>query len=157
MSMSMKETWNMNRPPFNIFIFFLYSYSIIDRKSDLISWWLWMEMLFPSVMSQRGSHMFDINSEIKLLTKWTLFLVACTRLYKSLCRSVGPSVGRSVRNHFVRNHFALLRFFRHLEVKRDQIWVTAPAQLLYCPCPPARDWCCRVYGLVFLISRLDNF
>ena len=27
-------------------------------------------------------------------------LVACTRLYTSLCRSVGPSVRRSVRNHF---------------------------------------------------------
>ena len=27
----------------------------------------------------------------------SFFLVACTRLYKPLCRSVSPSVGRSVR------------------------------------------------------------
>ena len=59
---------------------------------------------------------------------------------------VTMSVRRSVRNHFVQNHF-----FGHLELNGDQIWVTAPAQLLYCPCPPARDWCCRVYGLVLFI------
>ena len=53
-----------------------------------------------------------------------LFLVTCTRLYTSLCRSVGPKS---------------LRFFRRLELNGDQIRVTAPAQLLYCPCPPARD------------------
>ena len=55
---------------------------------------------------------------------------------------VGPSVGWSLGRKS-------LRFFRCLELKGDQFWVTAPAQLLYCPCPPARDWCCRVYGLVY--------
>ena len=38
-----------------------------------------------------------------------VFLVACTRLYKSLCRSVGPSVGRSVRRS-VGHTLLLFRF-----------------------------------------------
>jgi len=43
-----------------------------------------------------------------------VFLVACTRLYTSLCRSVSPSVRPSVRRKS-------LRFFRCLELKGDQI------------------------------------
>ena len=65
------------------------------------------------------------------------FLVACTRLYTSLCWSIGPSV-----------RLKSLCLFGRLELNRDHIWVTAPAQLLYCPCPSARDWCCCEYGLV---------
>ena len=61
----------------------------------------------------------------------------------SLCRSVGPSVRRKS-----------LCFFRCLELKGDQIWVTAPGQLLYCPCPPARDWC---YTALFLVQCIAFF
>ena len=61
------------------------------------------------------------------------FLVACTRLYKSLCRSVGRSVSRSVRRSVPRLLFLVL-------------WVVFEH---YCPCPTARDWFCRVYELVF--------
>ena len=67
---------------------------------------------------------------------WTkLFSRLHATLYVTM--SVGPSVGPK----------SLLVFGR-LELKGEQISVTAPAQLPYCPCPPARDWCCRVYGLV---------
>ena len=51
---------------------------------------------------------------------------------------VTKSVDPSVRNHF----------FRRLELKGDQITPSAPAQLLNCPCPPARDGCCHISGLV---------
>ena len=34
-----------------------------------------------------------------------VFLVACTRLYKSLCRSIGPSVGRSPSNENEPNQY----------------------------------------------------
>ena len=54
------------------------------------------------------------------------FLVACTRLYRSPCRSVGrsvrPSVGPSVT-------LSLREQFMH-----------------YRPCPTTCDWSCRVYG-----------
>ena len=47
-------------------------------------------------------HAFDISVQISRIFKQILppcpFLVACTRHYKSLCRSVGPSVGPSVRH-----------------------------------------------------------
>ena len=132
------------------------------------------------------------------------FLVACMRLYTSLCWLAHPLVCRKS-----------LHFSMHLELKVDQIWVTAPAQLpywpcilsgsqesfhrlkrernpsdfidihlffscvhathyvgrsvgpskitlhfqtfraerrsdlSYCPCPPARNWCCRVSTLFF--------
>ena len=51
------------------------------------------------------------------------FLVACMRLYTSLCWLVHPLVCRKS-----------LHFSMHLELKVDQIWVTAPAQLPYWPC-----------------------
>ena len=38
----------------------------------------------------------NIHTELERQTTKVSFLVACTRLYKSLCRSVGWSVGRSV-------------------------------------------------------------
>ena len=51
------------------------------------------------------------------------FLVACMRLYTSLCWLAHPLVCRKS-----------LHFSMHLELKVDQIWVTAPAQLPYWPC-----------------------
>ena len=61
----------------------------------------------------------------------TLYITMSVGL--SVCLSVGPKS---------------LLIFGRLELKGKQISVTAPAQLPYCPCPPTRDWCCRVYGLV---------
>ena len=46
------------------------------------------------------------------------FLVTCTQLYMSLYRSVRQSVGPSIRDHFL--------FFGCLELKGEQISVTAP-------------------------------
>ena len=43
----------------------------------------------------------ELKKSIKTLID--RFLVACTRLYNPLCPSVGPSVGRSVRDAFVKN------------------------------------------------------
>ena len=58
---------------------------------------------------------------LSYFTLLLLFLVACTRFYTSRCRFVCPSI----QNHF----------FRRLELKREQIWVAAPAPLPYSPCP----------------------
>ena len=52
------------------------------------------------------------------LKKMFHFLVACTRLYMSLCRSVGPSVRRSV----ITSRFWAFRAKRR-------------ADFSYCPCP----------------------
>ena len=44
-----------------------------------------------------------------------------------------------------------LLIFRCLYLKGAHVWVTARSQLPYspyCPCPSARDRCCRVSGLV---------
>ena len=60
-------------------------------------------------------------------------------LYVTL--SVRPSVRPSVR----RSEITLL--FRIFRAEKKMIWVTAPAQLIYCPCPPARALltCIRPY------------
>ena len=114
--------------------------------------------LFPAVLSPGHlpfSSFGNPSSESLFCNSWTVYLngldlmsfsppslVACTQLYRSLCWSVGPLVSpKSLR-------LKSPCFFLRLELNGDKIWVTAPAQLLYCPCPPARDWCCRVYGLV---------
>ena len=55
------------------------------------------------------------------------FLVACTQLYTSLCRSVVLSVCPSVRPKS-------LSFFRRLEFNRDQIRALLRLES-YCPCP----------------------
>ena len=70
--------------------------------------------------SQPGFCVFSIFSRVHVT------------LYATM--SVSPSVRPSIRQKS-------LCFFRCLELKGDQIWVTAPAQLLY-------PLCCRVYGLV---------
>ena len=71
---------------------------------------------------------------IQLLMK--LFLVADTRLYILLCRSVGryvgPSVGRSVT-------FLNSERFSH-----------------YCSCPTVRDWI-AVYPALFFLLRTKNY
>ena len=56
-----------------------------------------------------------------------MFLVACTRLYNPLCRSVRPSVRPSIRQ----SNFTFLVFFRsspHCSCPNDQVTLdTAPA------------------------------
>ena len=59
------------------------------------------------------------ESEIVLLTCYS-FLVACTRLYTPLCRSVGPSVGPSVGRSVTLYFFGVFELFG----------LTAPAQML---------------------------
>ena len=56
------------------------------------------------------------------------FLVACTRLYKSL----RPSVGRSVAVY-----------------KNEPNCHNKAILALYCPCPTARDWAYAVYTALF--------
>ena len=54
------------------------------------------------------------------MTTLDRFLVACTRLYKTLCRSVGRLVGLSVRYIYFRSWISLFRGLQRL--------ITAPAQ-----------------------------
>ena len=64
----------------------------------------------------------------------------------SVRRSVRPSIRPSVRPKS-------LRFFRRIELKGDQIWVTAPFQLLYAPAHPhATD--AAVYTALFLAQAI---
>ena len=57
-------------------------------------------------------------------------------------------VHTTLLRHYVGPSVITSRFWRS-ELKGEQIWVTYPAQMPFFPCPPAHDWCCRVYGLVF--------
>ena len=54
------------------------------------------------------------------------FLVAYTQLYKLLRWSVGHAI---------------------------EIFVEKMLKQHHCSCPPVRDWCCRVYGLVWVLLR----
>ena len=67
------------------------------------------------------------------------FLVACSRLSKSLFRSVCTLVGWSV-HHTPWNTIIAKRSFN----------------LCYCPCPPKRDWSCPVY-VVYVIESLTTW
>ena len=70
-----------------------------------------------------------------------MFLVACTRLYTPLCRSVGRLVGWSV-DWSVGNAFVFSAFFGQFSH--------------HFSCPIARDWVCRAYGLVMLKNSLHQ-
>ena len=74
-----------------------------DRRTDLLT----------NTVTYRGA-----NVDMGWLKKKFLlaFLVACTRLYKSLCRSVGWSVGRSVGLSVGLSHFAFFAFLGYLQV-----------------------------------------
>merc|ERR1712105_195421 len=74
-----------------------------------------------------------------------LFLVACTRLYNSLCPSVGWLVGQS--------HFTFFYDFISLTSLLLPSW---SGDLKYGPCPPARDFGNRVSGIVFQIMYQRN-
>ena len=73
------------------------------------------------------------------------FLVACTRLYTSLCPSVGRLVGWSVGRLVGRSHFTFFYDFISLTSLLLPKW---SGDLKYGPCPPARDFGSRVSGLV---------
>ena len=70
-----------------------------------------------------------------------LFLVACTRLYNPLCRSVRRSVGYTLL------FSAISAFFAFLLLPKCLVSLFYP-----CPSPPACDLVSRVYGLVFRLS-----
>ena len=57
-------------------------------------------ILLLTILISLDSSFFEIDSVFILFFLPLFFLVACTRLFTSLCRSVGRSVHRSVHNHF---------------------------------------------------------
>mgnify|MGYP001796165720 CR=1 FL=1 len=61
----------------------------------------------------------------------TMFLVACTRLYKPLCRSVGPSVRRCLRGARDLWRSALLKFETWSKY-RSPHWCTRSSTFLTC-------------------------
>ena len=64
-------------------------FSIIEKNEN--------QILTPLLLQKHFFFLFEkLSSEQELLE----FLVACKRLYSSLCLSVGRSIGRSVGNHF---------------------------------------------------------
>ena len=68
-----------------------------DRWSQLMAF-LALKILARSSQRAGGlrSSLSGVKTAIALLPPFYRFLVACTRLYKTLCRSVGRSAGRSV-------------------------------------------------------------
>ena len=75
----------------------------------------------------------------------TSFLVADTQLYKSLCPSVRPSVGPSVREHKSKSVKTRISAPAHLSATGGR--VSSLVALLLLPNRPRLD--CRVSGLVF--------
>ena len=78
----------------------------------------------PYCISLIGCTLFKGFDLAGVANNFNNFLVACTQLYSSLCRSVGWSVSRlvglSVCNHFV--------FYVLFKRKSELICITAPAQ-----------------------------
>ena len=98
--------------------------------------WIDRKILPSSMMGSRFSGNTARRYAVTFISKLYRFLVACTRLYKTLCRSVRPSVGLFTSNF--RSHISL---FRGL-----QSCITAPAQ------PHATD--VAVYPALFFLSLL---
>ena len=82
------------------------------------------------------------------------FLVVCTRLYKSPCLLVGPSVRRSVGNTFASDaadaFFDIAGAAEAVLVSNASSGDLGEQFLHHCSCPTARDWACRVCGLVYI-------
>ena len=74
------------------------------KRGGSLTFWIWNDICERSEIEEKGG--LNVNLAVSPLSNYyfSLFLVACTRLYKSLCRSVGrsvgPSVGRSVTLYF---------------------------------------------------------
>ena len=79
-------------------LFYSYEIIIVPRARDL-----WLLALLSTFL----------NQNLQGTAKHPLFLVAFTRLFSSLCWSVGQTVGRSVCLS-VRNHFAFSMFYEFL-------------------------------------------
>ena len=119
-------------------------YPLADTCHDsLLKMSYLMRFLFPTPSATRD----DMTAEHRSLSKRSRknFLVACTRLYTPLCRSVGPSVRWSVGPSVHLSHITFFGFLRFLASLLLPKW----SDLNFGPCPPARDWGSRVSGLVF--------
>ena len=88
--------------------------------------------------------------------RWS-FLVACYATVHpallvrwSVSPSVRQSIGRSVRP----SHFTLFGFLRSLASLLLPKW---SSDLIFSPCPPARNWGSRVSGLVNVHVDFDHF
>ena len=85
-----------------------------------------------------------------------VFLVECYATLYPLCRSVGPLVHPSVcplvRLSVRPSHFTFFGFLRSLASLLLHKWCI---DLNHGPCPPARDWGCRVSGLVFHPNQVN--
>ena len=108
-----------------MFFFFVY------RNMKIFPFWksaflFYANVLFSfSLLRQCVVHLFYVrNPSIFVVVVFSLLcpsiLVACTRVYKTLCLSVGRSVGRSVRYIYFRSRILLFRGLQRL--------ITAPAQ-----------------------------
>ena len=82
-----------------------------------------------------------VGQSLLSIIKFRTFEPRATRLYAPLCRSVGPSVRRSVGP----SHFTFSRFLRFSALL---LLPKSSGDLNYGPCPRARDWGSRVSGLV---------
>ena len=101
----------------------------------LLSFFSLSIMVFPferkreSIFENKSRRKLDSFSKTFLTHFFYLFLVACTRLYTPLCRSVGLSIGWSP--------FTFSAFLSFLSI---QLLPGCPSDLLqHCSCPPARD------------------
>ena len=65
-----------------------------------------------------------------------------------LALSIHPSVGWSVTFYF---------FYDFFFSSTSLLLPKWSSDLKYSPCQPARDWCSRVSGLVFVTEYLENF
>ena len=79
--------------------------------------------------TEDGIDFWRMTSRVYAKTKISVFLVACTQLYKTLCRSVGRSVCRSVG----RCHLIFDCVFCCFEACRDSVLpLTSTIHSLYC-------------------------
>ena len=99
----------------------LFVYIISEKK---LCYFLYQQKMHNCLqIKNRAYNMFYMQFKLWIFDKTSsndmkhsLFLVACTRLYKSLCRSVGRSVGWLVGWSVGWSHFTFLAFLSSLRV-----------------------------------------
>ena len=112
-SLSISLSFSLYVCPFELILFFFFSFA--------------PKLLHP--VSFSSILVIGSRDLLLFLLRPTTFLVACTRLYKTLCRSVRPSVRPSVRLSVRPLHLFSIAYFA----------VSRLAEPHYCPCPTARD------------------
>ena len=134
-------------PNYWILTQFCCNFTLEDQNSIIILRKFLKQLVFPHFSLKlflQSNKILTIWQNIVIINVCSIFSINQYNMKavgnKNILRTFEPQNSIWIRTLSLRSN---------LDVLIKKKGCTAPAQLLYCPCPPTRDWCCRVYGPVF--------